>query len=140
MSVLGELKRRRVFQVAVAYAVVAWVMAQVVDVVNEPLNLPGWFDTAIIVALAVGFPIAIVLAWIFDVTPQGVFRTPARDEAGAIPSGDTQSAVAATPESRGTDGGLESIWIPTLECAQAMPRAQKAITERRNRSRFRAGS
>ena len=107
MSVLGELKRRRVFQVAVAYAVVAWVMAQVVDVVNEPLNLPGWFDTAIIVALAVGFPIAIVLAWIFDVTPQGVVRTPSRDEAGAIPSGDTQSAVAATPESQVTAAAAE---------------------------------
>ena len=96
MSVLGELKRRRVFQVAIAYAVVAWMMAQVVDVVNEPLNLPGWFDTAIIVTLAVGFPIAIVLAWIFDVTPQGVVRTGSRDEARARAGGDEQSAADAT--------------------------------------------
>jgi len=102
MSVLGELKRRRVFQVAVAYAVVAWLMAQVVDVVNDPLNLPGWFDTAIIVTLAVGFPIAIVLAWIFDVTPQGVVRTPSRAEDGEHASGDAQSNGTATPASQST--------------------------------------
>ena len=72
---MGEIKRRRVFQVAVVYAVVAWLLAQIVDVINEPLGLPGWFDTAIIVALAIGFPIAMVLAWAFDITPQGVVRT-----------------------------------------------------------------
>ncbi len=47
---------------------------QVIDVVNEPLNLPDWFDTAIIVALAIGLPIALILAWAFDVTPEGVVK------------------------------------------------------------------
>ena len=74
MSLLGELKRRKVFQVAAVYAVVAWLIIQVIDVINDPLNLPGWLDTVVIVLLAVGFPIAIILAWAFDLTPQGVAR------------------------------------------------------------------
>ena len=72
MSLLGEIKRRKVFQVAAVYVVVAWLLIQVVDVVNEPLNLPDWFDTAVIVALGIGFPIAVILAWAFDLTPQGI--------------------------------------------------------------------
>ncbi len=74
MSLLGEIKRRKVFQVAAVYLVVSWLIMQVVDVVNEPLNLPEWFDTAVIVALAIGLPIALILAWAFDVTPDGVVR------------------------------------------------------------------
>ena len=74
MSFLGEIKRRKVFQVAAVYLVVSWLIMQVVDVVNEPLNLPDWFDTAVIVALAIGLPIALILAWAFDVTPDGVVK------------------------------------------------------------------
>ena len=72
MSLLGEIKRRKVFQVAAVYAVVAWLTIQIVDVVGEPLNLPGWIDAVVIVLLAVGFPIAVILAWAFDLTPQGI--------------------------------------------------------------------
>ena len=75
MSFLGEIKRRKVFQVAAVYAVVAWLTIQIVDVVGEPLNLPDWFDTFVIVLFAVGFPIAVILAWAFDVTPEGIKQT-----------------------------------------------------------------
>jgi Tol biopolymer transport system component len=74
MSLLGELKRRKVFQVAAVYAVMAWLIIQVIDVINDPLNLPGWLDTVVIVLLAVGFPIAVILAWAFDLTPHGIER------------------------------------------------------------------
>jgi TolB-like protein/tetratricopeptide (TPR) repeat protein len=74
MSLLGEIKRRKVFQVAAVYAVVAWLLVQIVDVVNEPLGLPDWFDTAVIMALAIGFPIALILAWAFDLTPEGIVK------------------------------------------------------------------
>ncbi len=77
MPLLGEIKRRKVFQVAVVYAVVAWLIIQIIGEVNEPLNLPGWLDTVVIVLLAVGFPIAVVLAWAFQITPGGVIRTQA---------------------------------------------------------------
>ena len=72
MSFLGEIKRRKVFQVAALYAVMAWLIIQVIDVINDPLRLPEWLDTVVIVLLAVGFPIALVLAWAFDLTPSGI--------------------------------------------------------------------
>ena len=96
MSFLGEIKRRKVFRVAVAYVIAAWLIAQVVDVINEPLNLPGWFDTAVLVSLGLGSPIAVILAWIFDVTPEGVVRTPSNDKA-------TDAKTAAA----GPDKGLQ---------------------------------
>jgi hypothetical protein len=71
-SIWVELKRRKVFQVAAVYAVVAWLTIQIVDVIGEPLNLPDWFDTFVIVLFGVGFPIAIILAWAFDLTPDGI--------------------------------------------------------------------
>jgi serine/threonine-protein kinase len=72
MSFVGEIKRRKVFQVAAVYAVVAWLLVQIVATVEVPLNLPDWFDTVAIVLLAIGFPIAVILAWAFDLTPQGI--------------------------------------------------------------------
>ncbi len=79
MSFLGEIKRRKVFQVAVVYAVVTWVLVQIIDVVNDPLSLPPWFDTVAILLLLLGFPLAMILTWAFDITPAGVVRTPASD-------------------------------------------------------------
>jgi len=74
MSFLGEIKRRKVFQVAAVYLVVAWLIMQVVDVVDGPLLLPEWFARVVILMLAVGFPVALVLTWAFDLTPKGVVR------------------------------------------------------------------
>jgi len=82
MSFVGEINRRKVFQVVAVYAVVAWLLIQIVDVINEPLGLPNWFDTAVIVALAIGFPIAVILAWAFDLTPEGVVK-----DQGTVQSG-----------------------------------------------------
>jgi serine/threonine-protein kinase len=72
MSFVGEIRRRKVFQVAAVYAVVAWLLIQIVDVISEPLNLPDWFDTFAIVLFGIGFPIALILAWAFDLTPDGI--------------------------------------------------------------------
>ena len=72
MSFFGEIKRRKVFKVAVVYAVMAWLIIQIIDVINEPLQLPERLDTVVIVLLAVGFPVAMVLAWAFDLTPNGI--------------------------------------------------------------------
>lgn len=77
MNLVSELKRRRVFQVAVVYAVVAWLLAQIITSVEEPLRLPTWFDTAVIVLLVTGFPVALVLAWALEITPDGIARTDA---------------------------------------------------------------
>jgi TolB-like protein len=64
-----------VFKVGAAYLVAAWLLAQLVGLIEEPLALPEWFDTAVIVFLAVGFPIALLLAWAYEVTPEGIKKT-----------------------------------------------------------------
>jgi len=74
MSLFAELKRRRVFRLAAAYLVVAWMIVQVIGEIKEPLNLPGWFHTVVIVFLALMFPIALMLSWAYDVSPAGVVR------------------------------------------------------------------
>lgn len=76
MSVWNEFRRRSVFKVGAAYAVVAWLLIQIVGSVKEPLGLPARFDTVVIVLLIIGFPIAIVLAWAYDLTPHGIRREP----------------------------------------------------------------
>ena len=75
MSIKQELKRRKIFRVAAVYAVIAWGILQVIDVINAPLNLPDWFSTVTILLLAVGFPIALVFSWIFDFGPEGITKT-----------------------------------------------------------------
>lgn len=85
MSFLGEIKRRKVFQVAAVYAVVAWLLVQIVVSVEAPLNLPDWADTFVIVLVLIGFPLAIVLSWAYDLTPRGIVRTPPSVEQPATP-------------------------------------------------------
>jgi len=74
MSLFAELKRRNVFRVAVAYLVAAWVLVQVADVVVPAVRLPDWTVTLIVVLLAIGFLPALVGAWIFELTPDGLRR------------------------------------------------------------------
>ncbi|MGD2167208.1 MAG: hypothetical protein PVF63_03815 [Gammaproteobacteria bacterium] len=76
MSFRDELARRNVYRVGAAYLIVAWMTTQVVDVLGGPLHLPEWFDTVVVVFLAAGFPVALVLAWAFEVTPGGIRQTP----------------------------------------------------------------
>ena len=75
MKIIQELKRRKVFRVAAVYAVVAWGILQVIDVIGTPLNLPGWFPTVTLLLLAAGFPIALIFSWIFDFGPDGLTKT-----------------------------------------------------------------
>jgi TolB-like protein len=75
MAFFAELKRRRVGKVAIAYGAIAWAVTEASSVVVPALHLPEWLVTAIVVFLMVGFPVAMVLAWIFDVGPQGIERT-----------------------------------------------------------------
>lgn len=75
MSVWSELRRRSVFKVAAAYAVLAWVLIQVAGLVFPQLNLPVWAPTLVTVLLIFGFPVAVFLAWAYEVTPEGIKRT-----------------------------------------------------------------
>ena len=71
----SELKRRRVWSVAVTYAVVGWLLIQIVTQVFPPFEISNWAERLVIVAIVLGFPIALVLAWVYDFTRHGVKRT-----------------------------------------------------------------
>lgn len=72
MSLLAELKRRKVFRVGGAYLVVAWLLIQVVATVGPMMQLPEWAPRLIMLLLMLGLPIALVMAWVFEVTPDGL--------------------------------------------------------------------
>jgi TolB-like protein/Tfp pilus assembly protein PilF len=74
----AELLRRRVYPVVVTYAIVAWVLLQIGEVTFGPLGLPEWVMRALVIVSIVGFPIAVVLAWMFDIEPTGIHRTTSR--------------------------------------------------------------
>lgn len=75
-SFLDELKRRKVVRVGIVYAAVAFAVVEAADVLVPALQLPGWILSAIALLVVLGFPVALVLAWAFEVTPEGVKRTP----------------------------------------------------------------
>ena len=81
MNLFTELKRRHVFRIGIAYLVVSWLVLQVIGVVTPMLDLPVWLGKTVLILLAVGFPIALVIAWAFEMTPEGVKRTNDLDEA-----------------------------------------------------------
>jgi TolB-like protein/Tfp pilus assembly protein PilF len=84
MSFFNELKRRNVFRVGAAYAVVAWILLQVLDVVGDILEVPPWGGKLILVLLVVGFFLALILAWAFELTPEGIKRDKDVDRSQSI--------------------------------------------------------
>jgi len=74
-SFFGELKRRNVYKVAVAYAVVSWLLIQIATQVFPFFEIPNWAVRLIVLAIVVGFPIALIIAWAFELTPEGIRRT-----------------------------------------------------------------
>ncbi|HEX6613108.1 MAG TPA: tetratricopeptide repeat protein, partial [Rhodanobacteraceae bacterium] len=85
---LEELKRRHVWRVAVAYAIAAWLLVQIATQVFPFFNIPNWVVRVVVVLLAVGFPVTVGFAWVFELTPEGIRRTAPSD------SPETRSALA----------------------------------------------
>src|SRR6202051_3330161 len=71
----AELKRRNVYKVAVAYAIVGWLLVQVATQVFPFFEIPNWAVRLVVLAILIGFPIALVIAWAFELTPEGLKRT-----------------------------------------------------------------
>ncbi|MGB5163661.1 MAG: hypothetical protein WBN61_00230, partial [Woeseiaceae bacterium] len=84
MNLLTELKRRNVFRVAVAYAVIAWVLAQVADLAFDNFGTPDWVGKTVLFLLILGFPLAIFFAWAFELTPDGVVKEKDVDRSQSI--------------------------------------------------------
>src|SRR5213075_1682833 len=86
MNFFAELKRRNVYKVAVAYAIVGWLLVQIATQVFPFLEIPTWIVRLVIALVAIGFPIALVIAWAFELTPEGIKRTEDADRDGERPS------------------------------------------------------
>lgn len=83
----AELKRRNVYKVAIAYAVVAWLLIQVATQVFPFFEIPNWVVRSVVLLLIIGFPIDLFIAWAFEATPEGIKRTEAADAAGKYSRG-----------------------------------------------------
>jgi len=84
----SELKRRNVYKVAVAYGVVAWLLMQIASQIFPFFEIPNWVVRLVVLVLVIGFPIALIIAWAFEATPEGIKRTEAADAAGLRSRGD----------------------------------------------------
>ncbi len=104
-----ELKRRKVYRVAIAYAVLSWLLIQIATQVFPFFEIPMWAVRLVILLLALGFPVALLLAWAFDLTPEGIKRTDDLDNAfdqraassarstRALPVGPPEKSIAVLP-------------------------------------------
>jgi serine/threonine-protein kinase len=97
----AELKRRKVYSVAVTYAVVGWLLIQVVTQVFPPFEIPNWAERVVIIAIVIGFPLALVLAWLFDFTRHGIIRTEELSSEGRVEisslANSTEKSIAVLP-------------------------------------------
>lgn len=96
----AELKRRKVIRVGIAYFALAWVLMQVADVTFERLGLPSWTITLVIVLSIAGFPVALLLAWAYELTPGGLEREVTPDpqpEVAPSPAPSAEPAIAVLP-------------------------------------------
>ncbi len=84
MSFFAELKRRNVIRVAAAYLIVSWLIMQAGEVMSPALNLPGWVNSMLAFFLILGFPVAIVFAWAFEMTPEGLKKEKEVDRSDSI--------------------------------------------------------
>src|ERR1700751_4209281 len=93
----AELKRRNVYKVAVAYAVVGWLIAQIATQTFPFLEIPNWVVRLVIVLIVIGFPVALVLAWAFDITPQGIKRTDDAPPEKTLETNIPEKSIAVLP-------------------------------------------
>ena len=95
-TLFDELKRRKVFRIAGVYAVVGWVLAQVAAFAVETFAAPQWVQQIFVVFLILGFPLAILLAWAYEVTPEGIRADAGIATQAQIPASQSQRLIYAT--------------------------------------------
>jgi TolB-like protein len=121
----GELKRRNVYKVTVAYGVVGWLVVQIATQVFPFLEIPNWLVRLVIVFVAVGFPIALVIAWAFELTPEGIRRAEDVDlPAASRPKNRAWIYVAAI----GAALSVGLFFVGRYTAGNATPRPREAAT------------
>jgi hypothetical protein len=105
LSVFNELKRRKVFKVGIGYVLVAWLVAQVLQLVFESFGTPDWAIKTVLVLLATGFPLALFFAWAYEVTPEGIKRDHLVDRSQPI----TPQTIKKLKSHITADGQLRSL-------------------------------
>jgi tetratricopeptide (TPR) repeat protein len=112
-----DLKRREIFRTGVIYSVVAWAIVQAASIAFPAFGVPDWAMRALLVAAFAGFPVAIVLAWVFDVTPRGIGVTPPSGEIPASPGRPPRwwlRPLVAAPVMAGIVGATAWLWTSDL--------------------------
>ncbi len=94
MSLIEELKRRKVFRVAASYAVVAFIIFQLVEILFPIFNFPQWTQQFVVIIILLGFPIALIFSWVFDKTPVGFIKT---DAVKSKVNKNTENSTASKP-------------------------------------------
>jgi hypothetical protein len=105
LSVFNALKRRKVFKVGIGYLLVAWLVAQVLQLVFESFGTPDWAIKTVLVLLAAGFPLALFFAWAYEVTPEGIKRDHLVDRSQPI----TPQTIKKLKSHITADGQLRSL-------------------------------
>jgi TolB-like protein/tetratricopeptide (TPR) repeat protein len=141
MSLFAELKRRNVFRVAAAYAVVSWLLIQAADILLGNFGAPDWVFKSFVALLLLGFPLALFLSWAYELTPEGVMRA-------ADVSAETSGSQAGKPIDRLILAGIavviavviaDRVWAPatperadvTVEMSEAAPQPGSAMPAHR---------
>ena len=93
MSFFSELKRRNVFRVSAAYLVVSWLLLQVIDTLVPILSLSDAFGRGMFLVLVIGFPVVLIVSWVFELTPEGIQTQSEADESGYKTSSSKLNAV-----------------------------------------------
>jgi hypothetical protein len=132
MKLLTEFRRRQVFKVGAAYAVVGWLLIQAASILFETFGAPAWVMQAFVTIVILGFPIALVLAWAFEISPDGVRRTRAATANEPIASTGSIVGYVVTATLAGAIGA-GSFWMLSRDS-----RGRKAHRRRRLGSRIRS--
>jgi TolB-like protein/Flp pilus assembly protein TadD len=118
----AELKRRNVYKVAVAYAVVSWLLIQIATQVFPFFEIPNWAVRLVVLLLILGFPVALILSWAFELTPEGIKRTETADAAGEHSHGGAWITIVLTAAAL----SLGLFFLGRYTAGRATPRQSQA--------------
>ena len=116
----AELKRRKVYSVAVTYAIVGWLLIQIATQVFPPFEIPNWAERLVIISIVIGFPLALVLAWLFDFTRHGIIRT---EELSS------EALVEISPQANSTEKSIAVLPFKDLSLAKDHAYFSEGIAE-----------